>query len=86
AAGARPPGAGGAELRRSGSLDAVAALREAAQSGVSVWLAYLDQAGTLTERIVDPVRVEAGRLTAHDHRSGRTQDFALHRVSRVGPA
>lgn len=86
AAGARPPGAGGAELRRSGSLDAVAALREAAQSGVSVWLAYLDQAGTLTERIVDPVRVEAGRLTAHDHRSGRTQEFALHRVSRVGPA
>lgn len=86
AAVARPPGAGGAQLQRSGSLDAVAALREAAQSGVSVWLAYLDQAGTLTERIVDPVRVEAGRLTALDHRSGRTQDFALHRVSRVGPA
>ncbi len=86
AAQARPPGAGAAELRRSGSLDAVAALREAAQSGSSVWLAYLDQAGTLTERIVDPMRVEAGRLTAHDHRSGRTQDFALHRVSRVGPA
>jgi hypothetical protein len=86
AAGARPAGAAGADLRRSGSLDAVASLRDAAQSGVSVWLAYLDQAGTLTERIVDPVRVEAGWLTAHDHRSGRTQDFALHRVSRVGPA
>ena len=86
AAGARPAGAGTPELRRSGSLDAVAALREAAQSGDSVWLAYLDQTGTLTERIVDPMRVEAGRLTAHDHRSGRTQDFALHRVSRVGPA
>lgn len=86
AARARPFDAPAAELRRSGSLDAVAALREAAQSRASVWLAYLDQAGTLTERIVDPVRVEAGWLTAHDHRSGRTQSFALHRISRVAPA
>jgi len=84
AARARPDDIG--ELRRSGSLDAVAALRDAAQTGASVWLAYLDQAGTLTDRIVDPVRVADGWLTAHDHRSGRTQNFALHRVSRVGPA
>ncbi len=83
---ARPAGISAPNVRRSGSLDAVAALRDAAQGGASVWLSYLDQAGTLTERVVDPLRVEAGWLTAHDHRSGRRQSFALHRISRVGPA
>lgn len=85
AADSRPLDAVPAALAHSGSLEAVAALREAAEARASVWLSYMDQAGSATERIVDPVRVDAGWLTAYDHRSGRVQAFALHRVGRVAP-
>lgn len=58
-------------------------LQDAVESGTTVWLAYLDQAGTPSERIVDPVRVDAGWLTAYDHRSDRQQSFAIHRIGQV---
>jgi len=81
AAAQRPPDSG--RHRVESALEMQAALREAAHSGSSVWLAYMDQAGSLSERIVDPLRVDAGWLTAHDHRTDRTQGFALHRIRRV---
>lgn len=71
---------------RTGSLDALAALREAAQASGSVWMSYMDQAGTLSERVVDPLRVEAGWLTAYDHRTDATRRFAVHRIRQVAPA
>jgi len=74
-----------ATTTRAGSLDALAALREAAQESGSVWMSYLDQNGTLSERVVDPLRVDAGWLTAHDHRSNSSRRFAVHRIRRVAP-
>lgn len=71
---------------RTGSLDALAALREAAQDSGSVWMSYMDQNGTLSERVVDPLRVDAGWLTAYDHRSSVTRRFAVHRIRKVAPA
>jgi hypothetical protein len=71
---------------RTGSLDALAALREAAQTSGSVWMSYMDQTGTLSERIVDPLRVDAGWLTAYDHRTDDTRRFAVHRIRQVAPA
>ena len=61
-------------------------LRAAVEDGGSLWLAYLDETGTVSERVVDPVGVDGGRLTAYDHRSARTRSFALHRISRVASA
>lgn len=58
-------------------------LRSAAEEGRTVWLAYLDQTGTVSERVVDPLGVDGGRLTAYDHRSAGTRSFSLHRISRV---
>jgi hypothetical protein len=71
---------------RTGSLDALAALREAAQSSGSVWMSYMDENGSLSERIVDPVRVDAGWLTAYDHRTDNMRRFAVHRIRKVAPA
>lgn len=84
AAAQRPPDTGRRYSAES-TLQMQASLREAAYRGTSVWLAYMDQAGSLSERIVDPLRVDAGWLTAHDHRSDHTQGFALHRIRRVSP-
>jgi len=80
AASSRPPGSGA--LTPSGSL---AALREAAETGTPVLIAYVDNHGTRTERIVDPVSVEGGVLTAHDHRSDDVRTFAVHRITTVEP-
>jgi hypothetical protein len=70
-------------LSPSGSL---AALREAAETGDPVVIAYVDNQGTRTERVVDPVSVEGGVLTAHDHRSDDVRTFAVHRITSVRPA
>lgn len=72
----------GGSLSPSGSL---AALREAAETGTPVLIAYVDNHGARTERIVDPVSVEGGVLTAHDHRSDDVRTFAVHRITTVGP-
>ena len=62
---------------------ALTALREAVEAKASVWIGYVDNHGTSTERIVDPVRVEGGQLTAYDHRSEDLRGFAVHRITAV---
>jgi predicted DNA-binding transcriptional regulator YafY len=63
----------------------MAALREAIEAGTSVLIAYVDNQGTSSERLVDPIRVEGGSLTAHDHRSDDVRTFAVHRITTVRP-
>lgn len=69
-----------------GSLATMAQLREAAELQQRMWVAYMDQAGTRTERVVDPLRVDAGWLTAFDHRTQKVQRFAVHRIVQVASA
>jgi hypothetical protein len=82
AAAARPAGAA-APPTPSGSL---AALREAVAARATVLIGYVDNHGTASERLVDPLSVEGGRLTARDHRSDDVRTFAVHRISSVRPA
>ncbi len=63
--------------------EAIAVLREAADAGTSVWIGYVDNHGVTSERVVDPVRLEGGWLTAFDHRSQEVRSFAVHRISSV---
>lgn len=61
--------------------DVVGLLRSAAESGSPVWIGYVDQHGATSERVVRPVRVEGGRLTAYDERSDDLRSFAVHRIT-----
>lgn len=70
-------------LTPSGSL---AALRDAVETGSTVLIGYVDNHGASTERVVDPVKVDGGWLTAYDHRSDDTRTFAVHRITAVRPA
>jgi hypothetical protein len=70
------------ELTPIGSL---AALRDAVESGRTVLIGYVDNQGVSTERIVDPVRVDGGWLTARDHRADDVRQFAVHRIRTVNP-
>lgn len=76
------PEAPAAALTPSGSM---AALREAVEAGETVLIGYVDNQGTSSERLVDPIRVEGGSLTAHDHRSDDVRTFAVHRITTVRP-
>lgn len=80
AARTRPPSS--PQLTPIGSL---AALREAVEAGRSVLIGYVDNQGVSTERIVDPVRVDGGWLTARDHRADDVRQFAVHRIRSVNP-
>ena len=53
------------------------------RSGRTVLIGYVDNHGTSSERIVDPLKVEGGWLTAHDHRSDDVRTFAVHRITTV---
>src|SRR3954468_22963231 len=61
----------------------LAVLREAVESADSVWIGYVDNHGSTVERVVDPVRVEAGTLSAYDHRTEDVRSFAIHRINAV---
>ncbi len=76
----RPPSTTG--LTPIGSL---AALREAVEGGRTVLIGYVDNHGVSTERIVEPLRVDGGWLTARDHRSDDLRQFAVHRIRSVNP-
>ena len=69
---------------RSTVSDTVAILREAAAAGVPLWLGYLNASGQASNRIVEPLRVGGGYLTAFDHRHEEVRTFAVHRITGVG--
>ncbi|HEX4685624.1 MAG TPA: helicase-associated domain-containing protein [Nocardioides sp.] len=66
-------------------IGSLAALREAVEAGRTVLIGYVDNQGVSTERIVDPVRVDGGWLTARDHRADDVRQFAVHRIRTVNP-
>jgi len=62
---------------------AIALLHEAAIMQESVVIGYVDPAGVATQRVVAPINVRGGQLTAFDHASNRVRDFAVHRITSV---
>jgi len=72
-------------LRASASTEVLGRLAAAIEAGTSVWIGYVDHHGTTTERVVDPVGLDAGWLSAFDHRSDQVRTFAVHRITAVVP-
>ncbi|HEX3929983.1 MAG TPA: helicase C-terminal domain-containing protein [Nocardioides sp.] len=70
------------ELTPIGSM---AALREAVETGRTVVIGYVDNQGVSGDRLVDPVSVDGGWLTARDHRADDVRRFAVHRIRTVNP-
>jgi len=77
--------AGTHDLPRTAVGDTITALRDAAEEHGSVWIGYVGDDGTVVERVVDPVEVRGGWLTAFDHRYEEVRTFAIHRVTGVAP-
>jgi hypothetical protein len=62
---------------------AISQLQEAAHLQASVVIGYVDPAGVATQRVVAPINIRGGQLTAYDPASGRVREFAIHRVTSV---
>jgi hypothetical protein len=63
--------------------DVMALLRDAVEARREVWIGYLDNHGTSTERIVRPVEVGGGQLSAYDPRADEVRSFAIHRITQA---
>ncbi|WP_028472730.1 helicase C-terminal domain-containing protein [Nocardioides alkalitolerans] len=64
---------------------ALTLLREATETRSTVRISYVDNHGSFLDRVVEPLRVEGGQLTAYDHRSDAERTFAVHRITTVVP-
>ncbi len=62
---------------------AITELQYAAHHQESVVIGYVDPAGVATQRVVAPINVRGGQLTAYDPAAGRVREFAIHRVTSV---
>ena len=70
-------------LPSTASTDVLDSLARAIEAGVSVWIGYVDNHGTTTQRVVDPISLDAGWLSAFDHLSEQVRTCAVHRISAV---
>ncbi|WP_354641879.1 helicase C-terminal domain-containing protein [Kitasatospora camelliae] len=71
------------QLPRTASADTLAALQTAVLLGERMWIGYVNAEGLASQRVVDPVKVEGGFVTAYDHLSDEVRTFALHRITGV---
>ena len=53
------------------------------QEEKSLSIGYADNNGSVTHRIIDPIRVSAGSLLARDHATGEVQSFRIPRITGV---
>ena len=73
----------GTGLPRSTTAETVAALKLAVQASMAIRIGYADTHGSSTERIVDPLQLLGGVLTAYDHRAAEVRTFAATRITGV---
>lgn len=62
---------------------AMSLLQRAAKDEATLVIGYLDAAGVATQRVVSPIVIRGGQLTAFDSTSGKLRDFAVHRITSV---
>ncbi|GGT37014.1 hypothetical protein GCM10014713_33460 [Streptomyces purpureus] len=77
-----PPHAPG-ELPRTSPADTLATVQAAAMTGSAIWIGYVNADGAASQRVIAPVRVEGGFVTAYDHTADEVRTYPLHRITGV---
>ncbi|MCP3822013.1 helicase C-terminal domain-containing protein [Streptomyces sp. A3M-1-3] len=75
--------AGNGELPRTTSAETLATVQAAALTGSAVWIGYVNADGAASQRVIAPVRVEGGFVTAYDHTADEVRTYPLHRITGV---
>ncbi|MGW6741852.1 helicase-associated domain-containing protein [Streptomyces sp. NPDC055025] len=74
---------GNGELPRTTSAETLATVQAAAMTGSAVWIGYVNADGAASQRVIAPVRVEGGYVTAYDHTADEIRTYPLHRITGV---
>ncbi|MFD3452445.1 helicase-associated domain-containing protein [Streptomyces sp. NPDC058691] len=79
----RPAAGGDRGLPRTAAAETLATMQAAVLTGESVWIGYVNADGAASQRVIGPLRVEGGFVTAYDHTADEVRTFALHRITGV---
>ncbi|WP_426569268.1 helicase-associated domain-containing protein [Streptomyces canus] len=71
------------ELPRTSSSETLATMQAAVLTGEALWIGYVNAEGGASQRVIAPVRVEGGFVTAYDHTADEVRTFPLHRITGV---
>ncbi|CQR63398.1 helicase C-terminal domain-containing protein [Streptomyces leeuwenhoekii] len=80
------PGAGApasGELPRTSPAETLATVQAAVLTGEVLWIGYVNAEGAASQRVIAPVRVEGGFVTAYDHTADEVRTYPLHRITGV---
>ncbi|MFI0981134.1 helicase-associated domain-containing protein [Streptomyces sp. NPDC021093] len=80
---ADPTGTPGTQLPRTSSAETLATVQAAAMTGSTLWIGYVNADGAASQRVIAPVRVEGGFVTAYDHTADQVKTYPLHRITGV---
>ncbi|MVO87834.1 DNA-binding protein [Streptomyces sp. p1417] len=77
------PTAAPGELPRTTAAETLATMQAAVLTGEALWIGYVNAEGAASQRVIAPVRVEGGFVTAYDHTADEVRTYPLHRVTGV---
>ena len=69
------------QTSRMTTVETMTVLNQALSLGQEIWIGYADKGGNTTERIIEPLSITAGFLTAFDTRSGEVRTFTISRIT-----
>ncbi|MCX4699871.1 helicase C-terminal domain-containing protein [Streptomyces sp. NBC_01352] len=73
----------GGDLPRTNPAETLATMQAAVLTGETLWIGYVNAEGAATQRVIAPIRVEGGFVTAYDHTADEVRTYPLHRVTGV---
>ncbi|MFC4471874.1 helicase C-terminal domain-containing protein [Streptomyces xiangluensis] len=79
---AAAPAANGS-LPRTTSAETLATVQAAVLTGEPLWIGYVNAEGSASQRLIAPIRVEGGFVTAYDHTADEVRTYPLHRITGV---
>ncbi|MFF5343198.1 helicase-associated domain-containing protein [Streptomyces althioticus] len=71
------------ELPRTSAADTLAGLQAAVLTNDTLWIGYVNAEGGASQRVIAPIRVEGGFVTAYDHTADEVRTYPLHRITGV---
>ncbi|GAB2993089.1 helicase-associated domain-containing protein [Streptomyces pseudoechinosporeus] len=80
---ATPAAAPNGSLPRTTSAETLATVQAAVLTGEPLWIGYVNAEGSASQRVIAPIRVEGGFVTAYDHTADEVRTYPLHRITGV---
>lgn len=71
------------DLPRTSPAETLATVQAAVMTGEAVWIGYVNAEGAASQRVIAPIRVEGGFVTAYDHTADEVRTYPLHRITGV---